>query len=105
MLIGALNRPDFLKLDVATLSGGRGQLLAPVRALLDPSPSVLLNEATASLDPDATRIAEAALDEGCRDERTDQLRTTGPGKARNVGGQRIATKLFSGRPAHRSGER
>ena len=66
--LAALNRPDFLSLNVTTLSGGEGQLLALVRALLlDPS-VLMLDEATASLDPDATRAAEAALARWCAAE-------------------------------------
>jgi len=59
----ALNRPNFLNLSVTTLSGGEGQLLALVRALVLGPSVLLLDEATASLDPDATRAAEAALNE------------------------------------------
>lgn len=62
----------FLKLDVATLSGGEGQLLAVIRALLLNPSVLLLDEATASLDPEATQAVEQLLREWC---------TAAPGRA------------------------
>lgn len=71
--VRAAGRPaSFLDLDVSTLSGGEGQLLAVIRALLL-SPSVLLlDEATASLDSEATQAVEHLLNDWC---------TSAPGRA------------------------
>lgn len=61
-LLGAFGRDGaFLRLDAATLSGGEGQLVALTRALLLSPTVLLLDEATASLDPDTTRRAEGVL--------------------------------------------
>ncbi|GHF63701.1 putative ABC transport system ATP-binding protein [Deinococcus metalli] len=57
----ALHRPDLLQLNASTLSGGEGQVLALVRALLLNPALLLLDEATASLDPETTHAAEALL--------------------------------------------
>lgn len=54
---------SFLDLDVTTLSGGEGQLLAVIRALLLNPSVLLLDEATASLDPEATQTVEHLLSE------------------------------------------
>ena len=56
---------SFLNLDVATLSGGEGQLLAVLRALLLNPSVLLLDEATASLDPESTQAVERLLARWC----------------------------------------
>ena len=71
-LAGALGRPaSFLGLEAATLSGGEGQSVALLRALLLAPDVLLLDEASASLDPEAVELAETLLLEWSR----------GPGRA------------------------
>lgn len=54
---------DFLRLSAPQLSGGEGQLLGLLRALqLDPQ-IFLLDEPTASLDPETTRWVETLIDQ------------------------------------------
>jgi putative ABC transport system ATP-binding protein len=62
-----LNRnPDFLGRPAPQLSGGEGQILGLLRALqLDPQ-VLLLDEPTASLDPDSTARVEALLEDWLR---------------------------------------
>lgn len=61
-LLAALGRPaDFVRQDPARLSGGELQSAALLRALLLGPEVLLLDEATAALDPQAAARAEAAL--------------------------------------------
>ncbi|MGI8748796.1 MAG: ABC transporter ATP-binding protein [Deinococcus sp.] len=64
-LVDAGRPVSFLDLDVTTLSGGEGQLLAVIRALLLKPSVLLLDEATASLDPEATQAVEHLLSGWC----------------------------------------
>ncbi len=61
-LLARLGRDEaFLSQQGANLSGGEGQIVALVRVLLVEPTVLLLDEATASLDPDATRRVEALI--------------------------------------------
>lgn len=61
-LLAALGRGEaFLEQDAERLSGGEAQLVALVRALQLEPQVLLLDEATASLDPTTTRRAEAVV--------------------------------------------
>ncbi|MGA9521552.1 MAG: ATP-binding cassette domain-containing protein [Myxococcaceae bacterium] len=69
-LLARLGRDDvFLSQQGANLSGGEGQIVALVRVLLVEPTVLLLDEATASLDPDATRRVEALIADWRRESR------------------------------------
>ncbi len=71
-LLRTLGRDDaFLSLQGVNLSGGEAQIVALVRVLLLDPTVLLLDEATASLDPETTRKAEALL-EAWRSERPER---------------------------------
>lgn len=62
--LSALNRtPDFLDQSVRRLSGGESQILALLRALQLQPKVLLLDEPTASLDPDSTQQMEGLVDQ------------------------------------------
>ena len=83
---------DFLARDASELSGGEAQIVALVRVLqLDPD-VLLLDEPTASLDPDSARAIEALVSEWF--ERSSAARATiwvshDPAQALRVGARQL----------------
>lgn len=68
-LLAELGRDQgFLSLNAVTLSGGEGEVLALVRTLLLSPRVLLLDEATASLDPTTAERAESLLSSWLRDD-------------------------------------
>jgi putative ABC transport system ATP-binding protein len=67
-LLATLNRTaDFLNRSVRQLSGGEGQILALLRALQLQPRVLLLDEPTASLDPETTQRVEQLIDRWMQD--------------------------------------
>jgi putative ABC transport system ATP-binding protein len=86
---------DFLARDVSELSGGEAQIVALVRVLqLDPE-VLLLDEPTASLDPESARAIEALVAswfEHARDARATVWVSHDPAQALRVGTRQLTMR-------------
>ncbi|WP_415767947.1 ATP-binding cassette domain-containing protein [Paraburkholderia sp. J69-1] len=95
LLAAAGRGSDFLERDAAELSGGEAQIVALVRVLqLDPE-ALLLDEPTASLDPDSARAVETLIAHWFEHERAARATvwvSHDPAQAQRVGTRHLTMR-------------